>query len=811
MAKGKKWRRVLRLGLGLLVAFCLLVTWTIQRSGDPAYRLPAAERTVNDVTRLNPVQVGREIRPTRLDAITTALRDSRGPVSIGGGRFSQGGQIAYPESLHVDMRRYNRILSIDPAAREIRVQAGATWRQIEEALEPHNLAIRIMQTYSNFTVGGSLSVNVHGRYMGEGAIVRSVRSLQMVLADGRVIEASPARNADLFWGAIGGYGGLGIITEATLSVVPNEKVEQQHQFMPASDYAAFFSKHIRPDRNVVFHNADLYPPDFSAANAVSWVRTEKPLTDPQRLLPVNQAYRFQPWVIDRIAGSDTGKWLRLHALDPLYYSRDRVFWRSREASYDLAELAPARHDDVVYGLREFFVPVARFNDFVEVMRTKFSQHHVNVVNVSVRHAFPDPGTLLAWSRQEVFAFVVYYRQGTDLDSRNQVRAWTQALNQAAINLGGAYYLPYQVFETGAQFQAAYPRAPEFFALKAKVDPQNRFRNRLWAAHYPGHAPALETARQQTRQYYRGEEQTFLTIPEWYLVFNPKELADFLAAGKNPSDFPYMASLDEYWTQYDRVRTLTAGRYPANPQYLTMLRVIGISTTVEYMLKAAYESTLGRLSSWISGTATPEDQLIAQAHRAYSTLIYDKAWYEFGFLPWVKRIWTDTPFFGPHMIRKLERKLFFTVEFTLKAGYASVIGWASQTAYAPSDGFIYSTATVPATPADLPGSTKVIAQHQQKRILAIPRWGGFTRDVPALARAGVDFEDIAGNSRIALSVIGPARQPLALAAGHKLFDTRLVSRPDLQRQVWIVPVKELGATLRALDQDRTLTLEHVYDY
>ncbi len=808
----RKWlRRAICLSLCLILAFSAMVAWTIHRSGDPAYKIPATEHTVNDITRLNVTHVGREIQPTRLEEITTALRESDTPVSIGGGRFSQGGQIAYPESLHVDMRHYNKVISINTASNEIRVQAGATWRQIEEALEPYNLAIRIMQTYSNFTVGGSLSVNVHGRYIGEGALVRSVRSIQMVLADGSVVEASPDQHADIFYGAIGGYGGLGIITEATLSVVPNEKVEQQHKFMPTSEYASFFKNNIRSNHDVVFHNADLYPPDFTETNSVSWVRTNKPLTDTERLLPTNQTYRFQPWVIDRIAGSDTGKWLRQNFIDPLYFKRDRVFWRSREASYDVAELAPSRHDDVVYGLREFFVPVAHFNDFVGVMRKQFSEHNVNVVNVSIRHAFPDPGTLLAWSRQEVFAFVVYYQQGTDVESRNQVRTWTQALNQSAIDLGGAYYLPYQVFETNAQFHAAYPRANEFLALKQKLDPKNRFRNRLWDAHYLADAQELEEARTNTRQYYRGEEQTFLTIPEWYLVFNPKELADFLAAGKNPSDFPYMASLNEYWTQYDRVRVLTAGRYPANPQYLTMLRVIGISTTVEYMLKTAYESTIGRLTSWIGGTDTAEDHLIAQAQRAYSDLIYDKAWYEFSFLHWVKKIWLDTPFFEKNFTRKFERKLLFTAEFTFKAGYASLIGWASHTAYTPSDSFIYSTATVPEQSTALPATVKVIARKNEKTILAIPRWGGFTRDIPNLANAGIDFKDIAGNSRIALSIIGPASQSFVVASGHKLFNSSLVSRPDLQRQVWIVPVNKLGSTLREIQQQKAMTLEHIYDY
>ncbi len=93
-----------------------------------------------------------------------------------------------------------------------------------------------MQTYANFTVGGSLSVNVHGRYIGEGPLVRSVESIKVVLADGSLVQASPSHNSEIFYGAIGGYGGLGAIVEATLQLVPNERIERRVTPMATSDY-----------------------------------------------------------------------------------------------------------------------------------------------------------------------------------------------------------------------------------------------------------------------------------------------------------------------------------------------------------------------------------------------------------------------------------------------------------------------------------------------------------------------------------------------------------------------------------------------
>ena len=75
-----------------------------------------------------------------------------------------------------------------------------------------------MQSYSNFTAGGSLSVNAHGRYVGSGPLITAVRSIKVVLADGSVVEASPTINRDIFYGTIGGYGGIGVIIEATLDL-----------------------------------------------------------------------------------------------------------------------------------------------------------------------------------------------------------------------------------------------------------------------------------------------------------------------------------------------------------------------------------------------------------------------------------------------------------------------------------------------------------------------------------------------------------------------------------------------------------------
>src|SRR5262245_25945147 len=97
----------------------------------------AKDKVINDVSRLNPVAVAAERLPRSTEELQRLLRAWKGPVSIGGGRFSMGGQIAAPQSLHLDMRGMKQVASFDPVNRTIRVQAGMTWRDIQDVIDPH--------------------------------------------------------------------------------------------------------------------------------------------------------------------------------------------------------------------------------------------------------------------------------------------------------------------------------------------------------------------------------------------------------------------------------------------------------------------------------------------------------------------------------------------------------------------------------------------------------------------------------------------------------------------------------------------------
>jgi FAD/FMN-containing dehydrogenase len=808
-------------GLGLLVGAVLTLSLGASLWGFAGTTVehPAGPPVVNDVTQINPVVVAKIITPTTTEEIVEAVRTHKGPVSIGGGRYSMGGQTASEQALHIDMRQFNKVLAFSKADKTITVQTGIRWRQIQEHVDPHDLSVKIMQTYSNFTVGGSLSVNVHGRYVDSGPLIHSVVSLRVVLPDGTLVDASPGRRPEIFYGVIGGYGGLGVITEATLQLADNVKVERTTLKLPLARYREYFIKNIRDSKGAVFHNADIYPDEYEQVNVVSYLKTDKPVTVAERLIPKDASYgldRFAFWVISEWP---FGKEIREHIIDPLVFWGESVRWRNYEASYDVAELEPASREKSTYVLHEYFVPVARLEEFVPKMGRVLRAHDVNVINVSIRHAHKDPGALLAWAREEVFAYVLYYKQGTDAESRRKVGVRTRELVDAALSAGGTYYLPYQPHATEEQFLKAYPRAPEFFALKKTLDPQNRFRNKLWDKYYApasGPAPLSEQVRAKLHQrpgYLRDGGQTFLSHPEWYIVYSYDEYAAHLQKSL-PSSFPYVDSIGQYWTHYLEANRMVGSAYPTNWGYQLMLWIIGVSYSVEYTVKGLYENTVGRVSEWLAGNEpVDEDRYAHQVAKDYGDFTHLRPWYEYDFWSKLQGLWTQTPLWGKGFLRKWERKLSMSLELGMKAGYGWLIAAGSGAVYDPEADQMQMVVAhaVGAAPAD--ARLKVLEPLGAGRVLAAtPRYDGFRDAMLSLARSGsaLELEEIAGNREILLTGVAPRNWRYAGTRGHVVYTLPMPADRERKRVTVRVPTTQLLALLREAQQSG-LVVDHIYDY
>ena len=97
---GSRFRRIVRKTLrvlGIVVAvYVLVVALAVWIAGDGDYEGRVHDTVVNDITELNPVPMAHVVTPRSVDDIVSAIQAGSGPISIGGGRFSMGGQTASP-------------------------------------------------------------------------------------------------------------------------------------------------------------------------------------------------------------------------------------------------------------------------------------------------------------------------------------------------------------------------------------------------------------------------------------------------------------------------------------------------------------------------------------------------------------------------------------------------------------------------------------------------------------------------------------------------------------------------------------------
>lgn len=313
-------------------------------------------------------------------------------------------------------------------------------------------------------------------------------------------------------------------------------------------------------------------------------------------------------------------------------------------------------------------------------------------------------------------------------------------------------------------------------------------------------------------YKRDESQTFLTLPEWYLVYSPAEYAQYLKE-QPPSGFPYFGSIGQFWGYYGDINDVTHGRYPFNGGYHAMVMVIGTSFTVENAVKGIYENTIGRITEWTSSSArTDEDRFAARVAQSYVDLIRVEPWYEYSFTKELFGLWTDTSFFGPNMIRKVERKLALSVGYSITAIYATIIKLGTKLAYGDADTemLVLAKGLTPETLASEP-KVKVIARYEESYLLlSLPRYEEF-RDVSLrLVNKGVRFLEIAGNEEILVTCIVPADWRYDLSSGKALFERPILTDTAKKRIAISAPVKSLHEILISLS-GKNISIEHIYDY
>ena len=455
----------------------------ILRTHDPLVR--------TDVARLSPTRVERVDDVQELEQLRAILRDARQrklKVSISGSRHSQGGHTYVAGGVVLNMRRFNRIRAVDPAAMTITVESGATWDEVQRAIAPRRLALKVMQSSNIFTVGGTLSANAHGRDIDVTQFVDVVQSFRLLLADGRVVQVSRTENPELFALVIGGYGLYGVVLDVTLRVTRDELYEQSAVSMDYARFPAYFARQIKSDSAVVLMLArpsiDPDPASFlRELVVVTWRRAGANRSGNFALTEEAHVWRdkFFFGLSRRFDWAKSLRW-KLQKRVELGAGEARVVSRNNSmrpplAPLELLDYRSQRNTDLI---QEYYVPVENFVSFMDRFREILQTGRMNVLSSTVRYVTPNATPALAYAPRRP-AFAIIQMSNVDLSPEGQARtaAVTQRLVDAAIENGGTYYLTYQLYPTPEQFHRAYPNARHAFERKRFYDPEELFTSQFY--------------------------------------------------------------------------------------------------------------------------------------------------------------------------------------------------------------------------------------------------------------------------------------------------------------------------------------------
>lgn len=315
-------------------------------------------------------------------------------------------------------------------------------------------------------------------------------------------------------------------------------------------------------------------------------------------------------------------------------------------------------------------------------------------------------------------------------------------------------------------------------------------------------------------YTRPQESTYLTFPEWWIVYSSQEYANHIKE-QWPSEFPYFSSIGQFWQAYCHVNALSQD-YPFNSENHIMLMVIGTSLTLEYLFKGIYENTIGWFTEWTTSDRVPEDEYAFDVANAYGNLIPVRPWYEFSFWSSFKGLWSKTELLGWNMIRRWERKIILSAEYLFKAFYAWVIETSTHATFGVADvesklwAYNISEENLNQFLSSNPKSKRLQTLDEKNFLLSLPRYQPFTDDIIPLIKQNAKFYDIAGNTFILLSAVVPTDFSTEIKPGVIVFSLDILTDKNHKRIGVVSPVTSLDQVVKDIIKSDGL-VEHIYDF
>jgi FAD/FMN-containing dehydrogenase len=458
---------------------------------------PEKEIWLNDVhSQLNRTRVRALLTPRTHDELVDAVRaGSRRnlPISIAGCRHSMGGQQFVSDGICIDMRRCRRVLNFDRERGLIGAEAGVQWPELIRSYldlqrdSARQWGIAQKQTGADtFTLGGSLSSNVHGRGLKMKPLISDVESFTLIDPSGKEVCCSRRENDELFRLAVGGYGLFGLISKVTLRLVPRRKLRRVVTLVEARDLATHFEERIA--QNFLYGDFQ-FSVDEKAADFLQYgvFSCYQPIGDREPVIAEKELHDDDWLDLLRLAYTDRAKAFRRYS-DYYLSTNGQTYWSDTNQlsaylpnySQKLRKEIGGKESSLI--ITEIYVPRSRLADFLAQAAELLRSNRTIVIYGTVRLIEKDDETFLPWAK-ESYACVIFNL----LTLHNPVGIEASArsfrgLIDLAIAASGSYYLTYHKFAKPEQVMTCYPRFKEFLALKRRFDPGERFQSE-WYRYY----------------------------------------------------------------------------------------------------------------------------------------------------------------------------------------------------------------------------------------------------------------------------------------------------------------------------------------
>jgi alditol oxidase len=126
----------------------------------------------------------------------------------------------------VSMEKLNKVVVLDAKAKLVTIEGGMNYGKLSPYLDQRGFGLHNLASLPHISVAGACATATHGSGVKNGNLATSVKGLEVVMADGSLVNFSSVKDGEKFNGIVVGLGALGIITKVTLALQPAYKVRQ---------------------------------------------------------------------------------------------------------------------------------------------------------------------------------------------------------------------------------------------------------------------------------------------------------------------------------------------------------------------------------------------------------------------------------------------------------------------------------------------------------------------------------------------------------------------------------------------------------